>query len=262
MDGLHIEKMVKDKDSPWLVFLHGFGGSIKMWKRQIDFFKKKFNLCFVDLPGHGESKIGISDKKISKFIEIADIVVKGLKEVGIEKATFLCVSLGTLVFAGILKKYPEVINGAVLCGAVAGVNIFLRCGLKILNKIKVCIPYMFLMTCFSYLLLPRKGHKVSRDFFIKSGKLLGKSEFMAWFNLVVTDFNVLKNLQNVKEKILFVMGNEDYTFIKGVKLKISDFKNGVLKIINHCGHVCNIQKATDFNIIVEDYLESDLKLVA
>lgn len=262
MEGLYIEQLVKDKDSPWLVFLHGFGGSTKMWKRQIDFFKRKFNLCIIDLPGHGASKEGISNKKILNFSDVADIIVRDLKAIGITKATFLCVSLGTLVFAGILQKYPEIINGAVLCGAVAGINLFLRVGLKILNKIKLCMPYMFLMTCFSYLLLPRKSHKVSRDFFIKSGKLMGKDEFMAWFNLVVTDFNVLKNLQGVKDKILFVMGNEDYTFIKGVKLKISDFKNGVLKIINHCGHVCNIQKASDFNLIVDDYLIKELKLVA
>ena len=42
--GLNVEKYITDKSRPWLVFLHGFGGSTKMWKRQIDQFKENYNL--------------------------------------------------------------------------------------------------------------------------------------------------------------------------------------------------------------------------
>ena len=67
MSQLYVEKFVKDDKCNWLVFLHGFGGSTKMWKHQIDDFKDKFNLLFIDLPGHGKSLEGIADKKIEKF---------------------------------------------------------------------------------------------------------------------------------------------------------------------------------------------------
>ena len=97
MSQLYVEKFVKDDKCNWLVFLHGFGGSTKMWKHQIDDFKDKFNLLFIDLPGHGKSLEGIADKKIEKFDDVADIVVDTLKENHITKATFFCVSLGTLV---------------------------------------------------------------------------------------------------------------------------------------------------------------------
>ena len=45
-----------------LVFIHGFGGSTKTWKKQIDFFSQKFNLLLIDLPGHGNS---VKKKKIT-----------------------------------------------------------------------------------------------------------------------------------------------------------------------------------------------------
>lgn len=260
MDQLYIEKYVKDDKCDWLVLLHGFGGSSKMWKRQIESFKDKFNLFILDLPGHGQSKEGIAKKHIDKFVDVADIVVQTLKENGIYKATFMCVSLGTLVFAGILTRYPDIVNGAILCGAVAGVNKFIEIGLHFINCIKNCLPYMFLMGAFSYFLLPRKSHKTSREFFIKSGKLLGKEEFMAWFNLVISDFDILKNLSDFKKKILFIMGNEDYTFLNGVCKKITDFKNAGLSIINHCGHVCNIQKSREFNEVALGYIETELCL--
>ena len=44
---------------------------------------------------------------------------------------------------------------------------------------------MFLMKVFSGILLPLKGHQKSRKFFLTSGKLLGRDEFMAWVDLFV-----------------------------------------------------------------------------
>ena len=256
MSILHTEKHIKNEKSPWLVFLHGFGGSIKMWKRQIDSFKEKFNLFLIDLPGHGESKIGISGENIRKFDKIADIVVDTLRENGIDKATFMCVSLGSLVFAGIFSKYPEIVDSAVLCGAVSGMNMVCRSLLGFVNKIKFALPYMVILKLFAYILMPFKGHSKSREFFINSGKILGRKEFMAWFTLFVNDINVLKDLTGLKDKILFITGDEDFVFISGVKKKYQDLKDAKLKILSHCGHVCNIQQWKEFNNIALGYIEN------
>lgn len=255
MSKLYIEKYEEDISRPWLVFLHGFGGSTKMWKKQVDFFKDKFNLFFIDLPGHGKSKKGISEEKINKFDKIADIIVKTLKENGINKATFMCVSLGSLIFAGIISKYPEMVDKAVLCGAVSGMNIGFQSILNFVNRIKFALPYMTILTLFAYILMPFKEHSKSRQFFINSGKLLGRKEFMAWFSLFVKDMNVLKNLKNPKKNILFISGNEDFVFLSGVKKKYKEFKEANLKILNHCGHVCNIQKSKEFNDISLNFIE-------
>ena len=255
MNQLYTEKFVKDEKCDWLVFIHGFGGSTKMWKRQIDSFKDKFNLLILDLPGHGKSKEGIAHKGIKRFEDLADIVVETLHENHIKKATFVCVSLGTLVFAGILSKYPELVNGAILCGAVMGMNSILKGVLQLCDKIRYCFPYMFLMNVFSGILMPLKGHQKSRKFFLKSGKLLGREEFMAWFDLFVKDMDALSNIKDLKENILFVMGDEDFTFIKAVKEKLKKVRNYRLKILNHCGHVCNIQKWNEFNQVSVEFIE-------
>ena len=210
MNQLYAEKYVKDEKCDWLVFLHGFGGSTKMWKRQIDSFKEKYNLLILDLPGHGKSTKGIAKQGIKKFEQIADMIIDVLKENEIKIATFVCVSLGTLIFAGILSKYPDMVKGAILCGAVLGMHIGWRSILQVCDKIRYCFPYMFLMNVFSGILLPFKGHQVSRKFFIKSGELLGREEFMAWFDLFVKDMDALKNLKNLddlKENLLFIVGN-------------------------------------------------------
>lgn len=258
MGQLYFEKFVQDDKKDWLVLLHGFGGNSRMWLKQIAFFRKKYNLFVLDLPGHGKSKEGIAKKGYKKFTDLADVIVKTLKENGIDKATFLCVSLGTLVFAGLLIKYPEMVNGAILCGGVSGVNKFLEFIIRIANLIKMCLPYTFIMFICSYVLLPLKEHKLSREFFIKESKTMGRKEFMAWINLCLSDLNVLKKMKDYGKKILFIEGNEDYIFLHGVKKKIKQLKNGSLKIIEHCGHVCNIQKAKEFNQVALEYIQKEL----
>lgn len=252
---LYAEKYMTDKTSNWLVLLHGIGGNSRMWLRQIRFLKQHFNLLLIDLPGHGKSIEGITGKSIISFSEIGDLVVEKMKEEGIPKATFVCVSLGTLVFAGILKKHSEVVCGAILCGAVSGMNKCLEAALRILSKVQKVIPYMLVIHAASLFLLPKKNHKGARKFFIKSSESLGQSEFNEWCKLCIRDMHVLETLSLKSKDILFVMGNEDYTFIKGVKEKVKHFKNTTLKIIENCGHVCNIQKYNEFNNIVLEYME-------
>ena len=104
MTGIHVEKHFKDENCPWVVFLHGFGGSTQMWKKQIDQFKEDYNLCVLDLPGHGKSVAGIKGMHLRSFDHVADMIVVTLRAHGIHKATFVCVSLGSLVFAGIYRK--------------------------------------------------------------------------------------------------------------------------------------------------------------
>lgn len=259
MHQLYAEEYVKDEKSDWLVFLHGFGGSTKMWKRQIEAFKKHYNLLILDLPGHGNSKKGIAKLGIKKFEEIADMVIDVLKEKKIEIATFVCVSLGTLIFAGILNRYPDMVKGAILCGAVLGMHIGWRSLLKLCDKIRFCFPYMLLMKVFSGILLPLKEHQVSRSFFLKSGKLLGRDEFMAWFDLFVKDMDALRDLtklDDLKENLLFIVGNEDFTFIKGIKNKFKTLKDSQLRVLQKCGHVCNIQKWQEFNEVSLKFIES------
>ena len=255
MSQLYAEEFFKDENSEWIVFLHGFGGNSKMWSRQIRYFKEKYNLLVVDLPGHGKSTMGIAGKHIKKFEDIADMVVETMKEHGILKATFMAVSLGTLVVGGILSKYTEVAKGVILCGAVTGINRFLRILLSIGNKIKRCLPYPVIMKIVSKILLPLENHKLSRRMFIKTSEEMGREEFMAWCDLVVADLDILKKLNTWVNNILFISGDEDFVFLNGVKNKFDTIHKGSLQIMQGCGHICNIQKWREFNEISLKFLE-------
>ena len=258
MHSLYVEKYIKDADSPWLVFLHGFGGSTKMWKKQLDAFREHYNLLLLDLPGHGQSRVGIAQLGAQRFEDVADLVVQTLIRHKILRASFVCASVGTLVFAAIQQKYPAMVTGAVLCGAVAGVSRAMRLALAFLDRTKGIFPYTVLLNMFAHLLLPLASHEKSRKFFIESGKLLGRTEFMAWFSLAVRDLDVLKNIPNTMRNVIFISGTEDFTFLRGVKKTFGRMKGVRLTLLHHCGHVCSLQRPREFNALSLEFLDQSI----
>jgi len=60
----HSVHKVSDRNE-WILFLHGAGGSSRIWTPHIKAFKDRFNLLLVDLRGHGKSKLPTSDSPYS-----------------------------------------------------------------------------------------------------------------------------------------------------------------------------------------------------
>ena len=255
---LYAETYIKDETSSWLVFLHGFGGSSKMWKKQLDSFREHYNLLLLDLPGHGKSRTGISELGVRTFEDVADLVVHTMEVHGVEQAGFVCCSLGTLVFAAIQDKYPQIVTSAILCGAVSGVSRKLQAMLAMLDRTKEVFPYRFVLRSFARLLLPLKEHETARNFFIESSKLLDRMEFLAWFSLVVREQNKLRNLHVSMKHVLFISGTEDFTFLRGVKKTFGAMSDANLALLKHCGHVCNLQLPKEFNALSLSFLNQTI----
>lgn len=244
-----------NESSKWAVFIHGFGGSRRMFKKQIDKFREYFNILILDLPGHGESKMGLSSVDSISLTDIAKDVVGLLHKLNIEKASFIGISLGTLIVANIALVEPQIIEKAVLGGAVCGINTILNGLIHFVNMIKNLLPYTLVVSTFAYLMMPRHNHKKSRTFMINESKHLGKTEFMKWFDLVVHNISFIKdNIKDlIKTKSIFIMGSQDYVFLHNVKNIV--YKYGFrFGVINKCGHVCNIEKAKEFNEITLNFL--------
>lgn len=113
-------ELISDVNNPWMVLIHGFGGSRHMWKRQVEEFKHDYNLMILELPGHGDSIHGASDHPDTDIVEIAKLLITHIHSKGIEKADFLCVSLGSLVMSTIVDLCPELVRSVLLCGAIFG----------------------------------------------------------------------------------------------------------------------------------------------
>ncbi|MEG1835464.1 MAG: alpha/beta hydrolase [Oscillospiraceae bacterium] len=245
------------EDMPWLVLIHGFGGTEKMWHHQIDDFKDTHNLLVLELPGHGSSPIGIGAYKGAGFDEVAKSIIDLLIQKNIKKADFICVSLGSLIMASIISSRKDLVNSVVLCGAVFGMTSFS----KIIYKTGSCfihiLPFMFSVKLLSKVLMPKETHKISRKFLVEECQKLGRAEFIKWYSLTSKELyslhNILGLFGNIKN--LVIMGREDYIFLAPAKKAARKLCGALnLHIIEDCGHVCSLQKWREFDFIVNKFL--------
>lgn len=57
-DGVNIHYQISDTKSTSIVFVHGWLGNANWWKNQQEYFKNKYTVVQIDLPGHGKSESG------------------------------------------------------------------------------------------------------------------------------------------------------------------------------------------------------------
>ena len=242
---LHYEVHDNNKDN-WVVFVHGIGGSTKTWKRQIDDFSAKYNLLLLDLHGHGKSESG---GKVSVAM-VNDEIKEVMDYLGISKADFVGMSLGTLVIAQFAIRYPQYVGSIVLGGAVLKVEGIYKCGMWLANHIKHMLPSHMTYSMFANIVIPAKWHKKSRKIFLSESKKLTRESFLSWMEYLSVSLHpkdMVEKLKALKIKIFFISGDRDTCFIDGVKHIVDELKNSKLKILENCGHVCTIERSQDFN---------------
>lgn len=246
---------VKNNDRDWVVFIHGFGGNPRMWRRQVDLLKPKFNVCAVTLPGHGDNKSGMDEENDEIYNQLAELIIKDLKGMGIKEVYLISVSMGTIVANKMLAIDENFVKKSLLTGAVCGVNKFVCTQAQVLARCASFLPYKFVVNCCARILMPKTSHEKSRKFLVNECLRLSKEEFSKWISVFLKALNYAKNIRLDNLKCEMVMGDEDFVFRNGIR-KISERCRLPLHVIKHCGHVCSLSKWREFNTILLDFLDS------
>lgn len=254
---LYYKIIENQNNQDWVVFIHGIGGGSSIWFKQVRDFSRKYNLLFIDLPGHGKSTYGLKDLKNYNFYDIANEVIDVLDNLNIESAHFVGVSLGTIIIQVMNFIKPQNVKKMVLAGAVESLSSFAKLMCLLMYPIKNIVPYMLLYKMSAWILMPRKRHKEAREAFIKEAIKLGQEEFVCWYSLntfIGKTIKFIKRRDYSKNPKLYIMGEEDYVFLPLIKKAVKHTKNSKLKILKKCGHVCNIEKPLEFNEIALAFL--------
>ena len=247
----HIIYKAKNKNSPWITFIHGAGGSSAIWFKQIRFFSRYFNLLLIDLRGHGASQGFIQNpfKPRYSFESIAEDIFDVMNHVEIKKSHFVGISLGTILIRQLADMQPKRVEKMIMGGAILELNLRSRILMYFGNATKSILPYMWLYRFFAFIIMPNRNHKESRILFIREAKKLYQKEFIRWFKLTSEVIPKLKILRKVSANIptLYIMGDQDYMFLPSVrKITESDHLSQLL-VLEECGHVVNVEKPEKFN---------------
>lgn len=245
----------------WVTFVHGAGGSSSIWYKQVREFKQHFNILLLDLRGHGDSKpslIETFDEKYD-FDRITNDIVEVIDHLNIEKSHFVGISLGTVLIRNLAEKFPQRVESMVMGGAIMRLDLRFRMLMVFGSLFKSLVPYIWLYRLFTFAIMPDRNHKESRSLFVREAKKLYQKEFIRWYKLGSQISPLLRFFRSVDIKIptLYVMGGEDYLFLPSVKKMVKKSTTSSLLLIEHCGHVVNVEQPKLFNDMVIGYLSQE-----
>ena len=235
-----------------LVLVHGFLGSSKMWKLQIDFFKYHFRVITPDLPGFGRSKKAKSHNSIQS---IANLLLDRLEEKKIDKFHLLGHSMGGMIVQEMAKKHGNKILKLV-CNSTGPIGE---------------MPGRFETVDQSRENLKKKGLEVTAKNIAKTWFILG--EKAKYFDLcleagrqtsieaadnaliAIKNWDGVENLQDIKNSTLIIWGDKDKSYnLKQVQTLEENIKDSNLVIIKGCAHNVHLEQPDKFNHTIKDFL--------
>ncbi len=93
-----------------VVLIHGWGGDLAIWDRQVPALKAKGRVVAVDMPGHGQS--GAPEMTYS-LETLAKGVAGAIEQAGVKRAVLVGHSMGFPVALSVAQQRPGLVKGVV-----------------------------------------------------------------------------------------------------------------------------------------------------
>ncbi|MDP3468818.1 MAG: alpha/beta hydrolase [Daejeonella sp.] len=240
-----------------LIFLHGFPFSKQMWKEQLEFLKSSHRVIACDLRGFGNS---IDEESVLSIDLFGDDLIQFMDYLNIDKAIVCGLSMGGYIALNAYKRYSDRFEALILCDTqcIADTPEGKAKRYKLIDEIALKGTEDF-----------SKGF-VNNVFFKDS--LTEKKEIVEELRNVISSNSMhiismglralaersesCTILSQVNIPTLIICGREDQV----TPLAQSEFMNkniegSILRIINHAGHVSNLEQAHEFNKHLHEFLK-------
>jgi len=237
-----------------LVLVHGFLGSSKMWRPQIDFFKSNFRVIAPDLPGFGKSN---HIKSLNNINSMAKSILECLKSKQIDKFYLLGHSMGGMIVQEMAKIDSNKIS-KLICYSTGPMgempNRFetLEDSRKNLKNAGLEITAKNIAK--TWFILGEKAKYF--DICIQSGK---ETSIEAADNALVAmkNWNGVNNLKLIKNETLIIWGDHDKSYsFKQIETLKKNISNSSLTIFKGCAHNVHLEETDKFNNKIMEFLKN------
>lgn len=254
---LNYKTFEKNPEAKWVVMIHGAGGNMEVWYKQISDYSRHFNLLLVDLACHGDSNQQEVFSTSFDFDMAARQVLEVVDHVGIKKAHFVGLSLGSIIAHAAVKMNPERAYSMVLVGAVTCMSLMTRLTFEFCRIFRRILPFSVVKRLLADAIIPQQKYAASKSLFLRCAQKVTYDGFMQWMSLVSIADGYIKHLvcQELLVPTLYIMGEDDRLFLDNVRSLVANSGDNVsLSIIHNAGHVCNIDNREEFNRVSLGFL--------
>ncbi|MBR5200883.1 MAG: alpha/beta hydrolase [Alistipes sp.] len=244
-------------DAKWVVMIHGAGGNMEVWFKQISAYSRHFNILLVDLACHGDSNQKEVFSESFDFDMAARQVLEVVDHLGIEKAHFVGLSLGSIIAHAVVKAAPERAYSMVLVGAVTCLSLMTKFLLNFVRCCRFILPFALIKRLLADSIIPQQKYAESKSLFLRCAQKVTYDGFMQWMSLLSIADSYLKRLvkEDLNTPTLYVMGEDDHLFLSNVRSVVANSGDNVsLSVIKKAGHVCNVDNKDEFNRVSLGFL--------
>ena len=245
-----------------IIFLHGFPFDKTMWYEQLDFLKFSYRLISYDIRGFGKSTDEESTLSINLF---TDDLIQFMDKLGIDKAIICGLSMGGFIALNAIKRFPNRFDALILCDTqcIADTAEVKEKRYKTIDEIEGGG-----VTNFNEGFIESVFHK---DTITNNKELVGQVRSVVFANsehiikqglvALAERSETCSILNKISVPTLIICGREDeVTPLAQSESMNETINDSELRVIDHAGHVSNLEQPHEFNQHLSDFLTGITKV--
>ena len=246
-DGISHYYNVQGHGEP-LVFIHGLGLSHQNWIGQVPVFARRYQVITYDCRGHGGTG---SSRGPIEIRDLSEDLYALLRLLGIEKATLIGYSTGTLIAQNFALDHPEMVKGLCLIGSYAKVNSFF---LRMKSNIGKWMAQANLQKMLAYsVALSNAENVLQRGFFYRIAKRADPEEGQRIIQASERFYTTVE-LARISCPILLVHGSRDRSTEVYAKNFMAQNPNAAISVVEKANHAVATRAISVFNTILDEWL--------
>ena len=237
-----------EKD-PSLLFIHGTGGDASAWEPQAVFFKGKYLVFRIELPGHGHSA-GSGESEIEKYADWVRMAI----EMGLGSRPFVAAghSMGGAIVLKLAANPPPGMKGMVLVGTGARLGVMPAIFQALEEN-----PEAFFKTIEQVAFSACTPAEI-RESIVGAIRRCAPSVILKDFK-ACNRFDIRDQLSQITLPSLMICGEEDkLTPVKYSTFLQQNLPASGLVVVPEAGHMVMVEKPEVLNMAIERFLDYDL----
>ena len=243
---------------PVIIFIHGFPFNKSMWDKQMEVLKENYRVIAYDVRGHGNSDAGTKDFSIDLFAADLLNLMDALK---IDKAMLCGLSMGGYIALNAVENYPDRFDALILSDTTCTADTLevKEKRMKTIETIKKNGVEKFADESVKNLFAPESFSTKKKEIAAVREMIVNTTEeslcktLRAFYERKET----CTKLQDINVPVLIMVGNEDkITPLAAAQFMNEKIKESLLSIIEHAGHLSNIENPSEFNNQLEEFVST------